>query len=119
MDRVTQSSASTKRGRRTSRKAGAAPSKSGELFAASIGSHVAPAHYRDRPLLAAFVTEDACWQFAVEEWSARKPSWWSFGARKTWREEGACLDAKKARLREQAVELGLRIVEPGPGRRGR
>lgn len=119
MDRVSQSLPSTKRKRGRGRNGVAERPASTELYLATVGTHVAPAHYRDRPLFAQLVTEDTCWQFAVAEWQSRKPPLFRLSARRAWREEGSLLDDKRERTRTQAAELGLRLSDAEPPRLGR
>lgn len=107
MERLTQSGQDTRRARR---KASAHSRREGSgrsLHLRAVDIDVIPAHALDRPLLGALVTEDACWQFAVDAWQARKPWWFHTAARRRWRTDGTALEAKRARLRADAVALGL------------
>ena len=67
---------------------------------------------RDNPLVAVLLSEDTCWQIARADWQRRKPRPWQFDQRRVWRAEGEVLEDKRARLCEQAEELGMTPATP-------
>jgi hypothetical protein len=101
----TRAEAQSRFGRLRRRKA--APPVSTDLRLAALERRVAPVLGRDNPLVASLLSEDTCWQIAREDWQRRKPRPWRFDDRRTWRAEGAVLEDKRDRLREQATELGI------------
>ncbi len=90
----------------------ALPPLSTDLRLAALDRRVAPVLGRDNPLVSALLSEDTCWQIAREDWQRRKPRPWRLEERRTWRAEGAVLENKRDRLREQAAELGLAPSTP-------
>lgn len=110
MERLSDKRQDTRKSRRKAAAAAKAARPSQGLRLHAVGVDVIPAHAVDRALVGALVTEDVCYQFAVEAWQARKPLWLRFGARGAWRGEGRELDAKRDRLRADAAELGFRVV---------
>jgi hypothetical protein len=83
-----------------------------DLRLASLERRVAPVLGRDNPLVAVLLSEDTCWQIARADWQRRKPRPWQLEQRRAWRAEGEVLDDKRARLCEQAAELGLTPATP-------
>jgi len=61
----------------------------------------------------ALIAEDSCWQFAVDDWRARRPHRWRFGARREWRAEERCLATEQARLIDASSPL--RTLRPLAG----
>lgn len=112
MERLSTSRADRERSRRANRRAASSPGGDNALRLAAVGVDVIPLLAADRPLIAALVAEDACWQIAVEAWLASKPTWFEFAARSRWRAQRAALDAKRTRIREDAAALGYRAAPP-------
>jgi hypothetical protein len=83
-----------------------------DLRLASLDRRVAPVLGRDNPLIGALLSEDTCWQIARADWQSRKPRPWQLEQRRIWRAEGDVLEEKRARLSEQAEELGLAPATP-------
>ena len=82
------------------------PAVSG-LRLASLDETVSVSDALNQPLVAVVMTEDFCWQSAVADWRARRPSGCRWAQWRAWRAEKMQLDQKRARIREVAVELGL------------
>ena len=72
------------------------------LYLASSKSYVPVIDGLNKSDTRQLLGEDVCWQFARLDWRTRKPSFWHRSAVTAWRTEGAELDAKRARLIEQA-----------------
>jgi hypothetical protein len=76
------------------------------VLLACVSRRVPPVFGADRPLVGALLAEDLCWSIACEDWRGRRPPMWKRAERKAWAVERKVLDAKRARLAEQATELG-------------
>jgi hypothetical protein len=61
-----------------------------------------PVGETDSPVVLRLLTDDTCWQIAVQDWQGRRPHL-RRAARIAWRQEGRELDAERARLREVAA----------------
>ena len=77
-----------------------------ELYLESLGRAV-PVSDCLRPDVGFLISEDFCWRMAMADWSARRPRRWQRTSRKAWRTEGAVLQAKKQRLRQLAIAIGI------------
>lgn len=76
------------------------PHRDDLLRIASSGRLVDVYDTLDRPGTAMLAAEDAVWQMWHAEWQQSRPHRWQLRAHRTWREEGALLEAKRQRLIE-------------------
>lgn len=72
------------------------PVPSGLLTVA--GRPLAPSDFLDNPLAAVAGVEELCWQFARQDWLARRPPRYRLRERRAWRDEGTVLDDKQQRI---------------------
>ena len=114
MERLSPTRQDTKRGRR--RTTTKAVSADGEhaIHLAAVGVDVIVLLALESPLVGHLVSEDTCWQFALEAWRSRKPLWLRPRARRAWRKERGYLDAKRARICKDAAALGYQVPPPTP-----
>jgi hypothetical protein len=96
-------------GRRRSSAQDSPPSRD-LLYVASSNSYVTVIDGLNKSDTRQLLGEDVCWQFARLDWRMRKPRFWHRSAFQAWRTEGAELDAKRARLIEQASTVRNLVV---------
>ncbi|HEX2904856.1 MAG TPA: hypothetical protein VHO01_15495 [Jatrophihabitans sp.] len=95
--------------RRRRRRQPAQRHPSAGLYLKSIDTSVDVCRMMDDPAIALLVTEDTCWQLAVELHRQRRPDWYRLGERRRWAAENAGLREKQRRIRTMALEAGVRL----------